>query len=220
MANLNGVLPELQAAYNALTDAGKRHLITFRVADFGGLRTQADTNRILQYREDDYAAARRAGTISADTTIQRFRPISAFGHSYHNYGAAFDVLITSKPAGLSDLQAKRVLANEATALGLRWGGTFPNPDTPHFELAIPLEEAARRYAAATGTTVAGGDYVAFDEGSGVLDDSGAVDDPFGGSDVATWGNLDPGQDTTVMIWAGLAIVAGLIYAVRRRYLGG
>lgn len=145
MTTLAGVLPETRAAFDALDAYARSQGIGISVADFGGLRTSADTTRILKYRDDDYAVARRAGTIRPDTTLAQFRPIAPFGHSYHNYGAAFDIIVTARPSSLSVAGVQRKLGEYAPRIGLRWGGTFSNPDAPHFELAISLAEAQARY---------------------------------------------------------------------------
>src|SRR5690349_7430810 len=47
-------LPQLVAAEQRLRALAEREGITYNVADFGGLRTQADTTLILQYRDADY----------------------------------------------------------------------------------------------------------------------------------------------------------------------
>lgn len=143
-----GALPELVAAEARLYALAKAHGMDYRIADFGGLRTLADTVRILKYRDDDYANyvkayqhARASGASSfvSDGTryrvgsvplnINTFRAIAPFGHSYHNYGAAFDVQMIR--GNLSDLHS---LAANNPSIGLRG---IPN-DPPHFELARSL----------------------------------------------------------------------------------
>lgn len=214
MTTLAGVLPELQTAYRSLETFGAAHGITFAVADFGGVRTQADTTRILAYRNDDFAAAVRAGTIPADTSLQRFRPIAAYGSSYHNYGAAFDIRITSRPTNMSEYAALKQLGSFAPTAGLRWGGNFSNPDTPHFELAISLDEAKHRYATMTGTVADGGgfniaQYVPFltptDEES---DDGPAV------SLLDDYGSLTPGPDGFIIL--GVLVLGAVAWAVLSR----
>lgn len=153
MTTLNGALPELRAAYDQLDAYARTQGIGIEVADFGGVRTLADTTRILAYRDDDFRAAVNAGAIRPDTTLQAFRPIAPFGSSYHNYGAAFDVRIKSRPSSMTVGQAQAKLGAYAPRIGLRWGGTFRNPDAPHFELAIPIDEAQRRYRAVSGSIV-------------------------------------------------------------------
>jgi hypothetical protein len=150
MSSLNGTLPDLQAAYSQLAAIASAHGLTIGIADFGGLRSETDTTTILGYRQADYNAAVRAGSISADTTLQQFRPIAPFGNSYHNYGAAFDVSILSRPSSQSESSALAMLGQYAPALGLRWGGNFSDPDYPHFELDLSLSDAQAEYDAMTG----------------------------------------------------------------------
>lgn len=143
------MLPEMQRAETALRSAAAAAGIVYTVADFGGLRTQADTTRILEYRANDYAkyvaAQKKAGAVVVP--VERWRPIAAFGNSYHNFGAAIDLRITQRPDGWSYDRALRRLGDLAPAAGLRWGGTFKRVDSPHFELAIPLSEARRLWLA-------------------------------------------------------------------------
>lgn len=210
--SLAGALPELRAAYDQLTTFGLAHGISFRVADFGGVRTQADTTLIKSYRTADYQQALNAGAIKPDTTVQQFRPINDFGSSWHNYGAAFDVFIVSKPAGLTEYDAKKQLGSFAPTLGLRWGGRFTNPDTPHFELAIPLSEAKARYAAMTGQPAAG----VLDRLASVADDWTADDgdeDASGGTvTLDDFGSLVPAGSSAYII-LGLVVVGAVAWAV-------
>lgn len=147
MSTLVGTLPELQAAFAQLSNIAASHGLSISVADFGGERSQADTTQILNYRQADFNAAVNAGKIAPDTSLQAFRPINAFGTSFHNYGAAFDVQVNSRPSTMTDSQAKTFLGQFAPSIGLRWGGNFKNADPPHFELAIPIADAKARYAA-------------------------------------------------------------------------
>ncbi len=150
---LTGVLPDLARAYQLLTDAASVDGITFTVAPFGGLRTAADTAKILHYREQDYHQAVLANPDTARIPIGQWRPIAPWGASYHNFGAAFDVKIL-RDGGLGQEGALRRLAEYGQDFGLRWGGTFPRtahsgPDYPHFELAIPLTTAKAKWLAYT-----------------------------------------------------------------------
>lgn len=146
-ALIASALPELLAAERALRVKADALGIEYRVADFGGLRTEADTNRILGYRKADYAAAVKKDPKVAKIPIETWRPIAPFGSSYHNYGAAFDVRITKRPAGVSESAALAKLGALAPSVGLRWGGTFSakRSDPPHFELAISLADAKARW---------------------------------------------------------------------------
>lgn len=171
--SLVGELPELTAAIEKLAQLAAAQGIEFATADFGGVRTEADTTRILGYRADDYAAAQRQAKLDGRVLppIEQWRPIAPFGSSYHNFGAARDLRITKAPAGVSSNSAlARLGAIVATHpdVGLRWGGgpSFPanRKDPPHFELAISLAEAKARWQAhsqtVTTTLASGGAVVA------------------------------------------------------------
>jgi hypothetical protein len=232
MTSLAGVLPETAQAYNALDAFARSNGITIGVADFGGVRTQSDTTKILGYRQDDYAAALRAGQISADTTLQAFRPIAPFGSSYHNYGAAFDVHIIARPSGLTEYNALQRLGAYAPSIGLRWGGTFPNPDTPHFELAIPLADAKQRYtsyassggASSTASDIASAfDLASFLPGLGPSTDdvAAAIDAPdylYSGDDSGVGALTATDSQPPVGLFVIGAAVVGLVWwALRRKF---
>lgn len=147
--SIDAALPALRAGYNQLQARANALGITFTIADFGGIRTQADTVLIMAYRAADYAAAIVADPSVSNTPINDWRPIAPFGSSYHNYGAAFDVKITSAPAGISFDDALQQLKLAAPACGLR--SEVPN-DPPHFELPISLDEARAQWQALGNTT--------------------------------------------------------------------
>lgn len=154
MPTLTNTLPELQQAEARLRAAAAARGITYVIADYGALRSQADTARIMQYRAQDYAAAVRANPDTARTPITRWRPIAAFGSSMHNYGAAFDILVTGHPTGVNGYA---VLGALAPSLGLRWGGAFiSRVDPPHFELPISLLAARVKWLGPVGAAGATG----------------------------------------------------------------
>jgi D-alanyl-D-alanine carboxypeptidase-like protein len=243
MTSLSGALPQIQNAFNALQQYGASQGISIGVADFGGIRTQADTTRIIGYRQDDFNAAVRAGTIPADTALNAFRPIAPFGRSYHNYGAAFDVAILARPAGMSEFQALATLGAYAPSIGLRWGGTFPtNKDFPHFELAVPLSQAQSMYEQIGGTAgrAPGGlglpslsDLASFLPSLTPMTDDSADDevlyaDPAGFPPVGDYASDDSGDallmqdvggggyDSTLLMLG--AVVAGVVlWAIRRQF---
>lgn len=138
---LQGALPETITAWGALEAAALAQGIVFTLNDFGGIRSEADTTLILSYRQADYAAALAADTIPVDTTINQFRPIAPYGSSYHDYGAAFDVTATGP---MADPQS--ALGALAPSCGLVWGGTFGNPDLPHFQLNFSLAAVKAMWA--------------------------------------------------------------------------
>lgn len=192
MTTLTGTLPALQDAFSQLSDYAAGQGITIGVADFGGYRTQADTTQILQYRQDDYNAAVRAGTIPSTMSLGAFRPIAPFGKSFHDFGAAFDVAIVARPSSLSVAEAEALLGAYAPSIGLRWGGAFSNPDPDHFELAISLADAADQFAAMGDGTAPDGDATSDSNASGVADSS---------------------------VLVGVLIVGVILYAIHRKMMG-
>lgn len=152
--SLVGEDPELTAAIEELRELARAEGIEFTVADFGGVRTEADTVRIMKYRDDDYAVyVRNLKAQKPNATPvrkEKWRPIAPFGSSFHNYGCARDLEITKRPASFSEAEAYRRLGALAPKCGLRWGGTFKQRvDPPHMQLDITLAEAKRRYEART-----------------------------------------------------------------------
>ena len=130
---LAGSLPELATAHDALASAAADMGILFHIADYGGLRDEATTEQLIAWRDQAVAAG------------QDYYRVAPYGHSYHDFGGAFDVRVDDD-GGLADPLA--VLGRLAPAAGLRWGGTFPPPaDTPHFELAIDIGDLKGRWAA-------------------------------------------------------------------------
>jgi hypothetical protein len=136
--SIAGALPALVTGHDQLLTRAHALGIDFDVANFGGVRTFADTVLILAYRAADYAAAVAANPSLVNTPINTWRPIAPFGSSMHNYGAAFDVVITKAPPGESSDSALQQLKGIAPEVGLR--STVPN-DPPHFELPMTLEQA-------------------------------------------------------------------------------
>lgn len=136
--SLAGALPALVLAHDQLLSRAQAMGIDFDVADFGGVRTFADTVLIMAYRAADYAAEIVRNPSVANIPINTWRPIAPFGSSMHNFGAAFDVKITKGgDAALSQLKAL------APSVGLR--SNVPN-DPPHFELPMTLEQAQTLWA--------------------------------------------------------------------------
>src|ERR1041385_1591936 len=146
---LSDALPELQTAYGSLEAGAAAQGISIDVMDtrqtmgtmVSVVRSESDTAQVLAIRQNDFNAAVRAGQVPADTTLQAFRPVAPYGHSFHNFGAAVDVDIVARPGGMTADQAYRVLGSLASSCGLRWGGTFTNPDPAHFELDVSLARA-------------------------------------------------------------------------------
>lgn len=140
-------LPELQAAERKLRAYASKEGIVYEIAAFGGFRTEADTARILKYRDDDYAVYVSNMAQQGKTPLpkEQWRRIAPYGRSYHDFGAAFDVQIKSAPTGVSFTTALTKLGALAPLCGLRWGGSFG--DAPHFELAQSLTDVQTKWDA-------------------------------------------------------------------------
>jgi hypothetical protein len=151
---LTQALPELQTAYQCLSDAGAAQGITIDVMDtrpsmgemVSVVRTEQMTADTLAIRQADFTQAVASGQIPADTTLQAFRPVAPFGKSWHNYGAAVDVDVVARPGGMSLDGAYAVLGGLAGSCGLRWGGKFSSPDPAHFELDMSLAAVTAMWA--------------------------------------------------------------------------
>lgn len=134
---VDGELPDTIAAYNTLVGLAAYEGITFHVADYGGLRDADTTAQLIAWRDQ---------AVAAGEPSYRVAP---YGHSYHDYGGAFDVVIDQATDDRDPLYD--TLGALAPQAGLRWGGTFPPPsDRPHFELAIDIGDLKGRWAAFTG----------------------------------------------------------------------
>lgn len=146
---LEGEDPELTANIEKLRAKARLEGIEFDTADFGGVRTEADTIRIMKYRDDDYAVyvrnlkAKSPGKTPTPKHI--WRKIAPFGSSFHNYGAARDLRVTKHPPSFTASKALDRLRALAPSCGL---ATITN-DPPHVQLKITLAQARQRYLART-----------------------------------------------------------------------
>lgn len=126
--------------------------IEFDTADFGGVRTEADTTRILGYRANDYAVyvknLRAKNPNATPMPIGKWRPIAPFGNSMHNFGCARDLKVTRYPDSFSKSAALNRLGAIARSCGLEWGGAWTSKiDPPHMQLPITLAQARQRWQA-------------------------------------------------------------------------
>lgn len=143
-------LPEFRARELKLRGLAAAEGLQYGVADFGGLRTEADTAQALHYRDLDYAAyvarTKKAGRVPLPITGAwddgKPRPIQAFGKSFHNYGAAADIVPTVVPAGMTFSSAQNRLGQLAGKAGLVWGGLWAGDsyDPRHIQLATGLAQ--------------------------------------------------------------------------------
>lgn len=174
------VLSSTVAAFTQLQQDLLGQGIPIGIAEYGGFRSLADTTDILAFRETDYTNAIASGELSPSVSIDEFRPIAPYQHSFHDYGAAFDIRFKSLPAGMTSDDAEQLAGQLAPELGLRWGGSFQNPDGVHFELDITLSQARTMWQSEFGASAPagiGGTATAMIDASGlgpddVGDDSG------------------------------------------------
>lgn len=119
---LRWLLPGVQDAEKKLRAFAASKGITYRIADFGGARTESIVALLLRWRDEAVAKGEPSYRVSGYKTGK------------HPVGGAFDIRIVSAPAGMSDDAAYRVLGMQAPQYGLQWGGLFGTPADPfHFE---------------------------------------------------------------------------------------
>lgn len=146
---LAGEDPELTEKVEALRALCEADGFFIDTADFGGVRTEEDTIRILKYRDDDYAvyvaALAKSHPGQAPTPKEVWRPIAPFGLSLHNWGCARDFKILKRPDSFTESACFQRMGLHAVAVGLQWGGNFKRrPDVPHVQLPVdPITARAR-----------------------------------------------------------------------------
>lgn len=81
---------------------------------------------------EEQAALYAQGRTAPGAIVTYAKP----GTSYHETGLAFDVAreTLQGPAWPADGAWWSVVGELGESLGLTWGGRFPHPDAPHFEL--------------------------------------------------------------------------------------
>lgn len=133
-------LPELRDKESAFRVAMDGVGMAYNLPEYAGVRTPAQQAQLVQWRDEAVAQG------------QRWYPVAAPGNTYHEYGAAFDITITT-PANPGD--AEYVLAAEVgTGVGLTAGYFFKRPDPFHFELPYPLTQVQQLWADHKVTVVA------------------------------------------------------------------
>lgn len=152
--SLVGEDPEFTEKIEKLRSLGRADGIEFDTADYGGVRSEADTTLILKYRDDDYAVyVRELARLHPEKTpepMDIWRPIAPWGSGFHHFGDARDLKILKRPASMTEADAQRRLGSHAPECGLRWGGNFKKRvDMPHFENNITLAEAQARWETRT-----------------------------------------------------------------------
>lgn len=213
-----GVRDDVVDAFTQLQQLMAGYGVAIGIANYGGFRTPADTSELLAIRQQEYDAAVAGGEISPALSIDDFRPIAPYGHSYHDTGDAFDIRIKpgGLPAGMTADQAFTIAGRFADTIGMRWGGAFHNADVRHFERPITLAQARADYTAATGLAIdtSGAAGATGSSSAMVLGDDEAGDDSGEG---AIQFALEQQEATTGWILAGVAIVSALVIILRSRY---
>lgn len=79
------------------------------------------------------------------------------GHSYHNFGLAFDVVEVRADGSINWDTDWEAIGRVGESMGLEWGGNWNGfQDRPHFEMDFGLSTAQLRGRVADGDTGAGG----------------------------------------------------------------
>lgn len=121
------LLPEVQPYARALVHAAKEEGITIHVTS--GLRTIEEQNALYE-----------KGRSKPGPVVTNVRG----GFSVHNYGCAFDVTVFNGAQPVWESPSYDKVGELGQRLGLSWGGTWSNPDQPHFALrprwAVGLSE--------------------------------------------------------------------------------
>lgn len=158
---LRNALPELRQDELKLRAYAAQNGITYAIAEFGGVRTEADTTKLIRWRDEAVAAARSkayraARAAGATETVARQKAdaagraahyrVAPFNSGFHPLGAAFDIRIITVPQGKNADWAYKLLGAHAVNIGLRWGGYFSRPADPyHFELRPARADVSARW---------------------------------------------------------------------------
>lgn len=121
--------PVIQPKARALLDAARAEGIELVVTH--GLRTM-----------EEQAALYAQGRTAPGPIVTKAKP----GHSWHNFGLAFDVAVVQggKPTWPNDVSLWQRIGALGKAQGLTWGGDFTSiVDYPHFQFTggLTLEQA-------------------------------------------------------------------------------
>lgn len=130
-------LPELKDKEGAFRTAMAAAGYQYDLPDFAGVRSAAQQQQLIAWRDEDVAAGGKSYAVAPVNT------------TYHQYGAAFDIKIT-QPADpqQSDYQAA---ADIAQSVGLDAGFYFTNRDPYHYQLPYDLPSVQQMWTEHTGT---------------------------------------------------------------------
>lgn len=127
LTRIAGCLPDLQTAARQLHDAAVDQLgFGFAIPDYGGLRTLADQQQLVKWRDEAVAAG------------QPYYQVAPYGSSRHERGGAFDALPDGAAQGDTSDPRLAQLGALGESMGLIWGGrwTGKSHDPWHFELPL------------------------------------------------------------------------------------
>jgi hypothetical protein len=140
LTRIAGCLPDLQTAAQQLHDAAVDQLgYGFTVPDYGGLRTLADQQQLVKWRDEAVAAG------------QPYYQVAPYGQSRHEKGGAFDALPDGAKQGDTSDPRLAELGALGESLGLTWGGRWEGKknDPWHFELAVEWSDLGDAWDAFT-----------------------------------------------------------------------
>lgn len=135
-------LPEFASRLHELAAQAAAQLgVTLEITSYGGFRDQQLTQDILKFRDEDYAAYVKQLALSKPGAVpvpeDQWRPILPFGQSWHNYGAAADVMPVSWPA-IYPNRSSATAAVQALAPAVGLSFPLPGSDPGHVQLPYDL----------------------------------------------------------------------------------
>lgn len=121
---LKFALPELRTKEARLRQLAAAEGIAYEIPAYGGVRTEAEQAQLVKWRDEAVKAGRP------------YYQVAPFGKSMHEVGAAFDMKVITRPAGMSADAALRRLGVLGESLGLEWGGRWSGQTNDPFHLEL------------------------------------------------------------------------------------
>ena len=153
MRDINTLHPSVHVAADRLKALAQERL-GLRIIITECLRTAEEQAALYAQGRSDLSrvnamrAIAKMSAITADQNKRRVTNASTVADSFHGYGLAFDIAVTSPDGkqilwdassdwnsdGISDWLSVGALASE---LGLEWGGQWTSfPDIPHYQMTL------------------------------------------------------------------------------------
>lgn len=149
-------LPELRDKESAFRTAMDAMGFTYSLPDYAGVRTEAQQAQLVAWRDQAVADARAAavknGTDPDAAAKAAYYEVAPPNTTYHEFGAAFDIQITTPDNPTDDDYANA--AEIAQGVGLVPGYFFSTPDPFHFQLDYDLATVQQMWTDHTTTVVA------------------------------------------------------------------